>query len=392
MHDSSQNLPDPSEAAHDSPGSEASRKAWETAKARAVAETRKTPYDLREQCCLCHDEHQGMRLTAFAKLLFCRLTDMAFKDDFKRGDGVLACSKKFLADDFRVSVDTITRATRLLELFGFLWTKSRWTGSFEITWWFIREWADDKKEYDRHSGSNFGRRVGGIQRNTTRNGHGRFAANPESMRSKFRAWLAASSPESTVKAGISPDHGGESALTALTGNSGQGLPVSPDRPQESALTARYNQPGQGLPVSPDDTVKSALTSRTNQPGQAAPMPGLDTLKTITVEVEEDSSKRSTGLNAQEAGRGGRKASPVNLFLLEVGIVMDRWKKGHGKVELSGSGVWWRFAFEQNAKLLRKVLEDTLSAVKESRIKTTPGAHAVDLWKRWGGKPVGKEAR
>jgi hypothetical protein len=100
-------------------------------------------------------------------------------------------------------------------------------------------------------------------------------------------------------------------------------------------------------------------------------------------------KRSTELNAQKAETEPRKASPENVFLLDVGAAMDRWQKGHGKKELASSGAWWRLAFRQDAQLARRVLADTLGAIKESRIKENPGAHAVDLWRRWGGKPVGK---
>jgi hypothetical protein len=374
----------PTETEVPSPASEASHKAWETAKARAIAETRKTPYDLREQVCLCNDAG----LTTFAKLVFCRLTDMAFKDAFKRGDGALVCSKKFLADDFGVSVDTITRATRLLEKSGFLWTKTLWTGSFEITWWFIREWADDKKEYDRHSGSNFGRRVSAVQRNTTRNGHGKFSANPDSMRTKFRAWLAATGQLPTVKAGISPDHGQESALSSRTSQPCPHGEISPVQPQESALTGRRNQPGPPAGISPDRTVESALTARQNQPGPHGEMPGLDTLKTFKGEGEEDSFKRSTGLNAQKMGRG-KKASRENTFLLDVGAMMERWKKGSAKGELASSGAWWRLEYRKDSGLMDSVLAETLRAVKESQIKTTPGAYAVDLHKRWAGKPFSK---
>ena len=150
----------------------------------------KTPYALRRQVCLCNDAG----LTQFAKLLFARLTDMAFEDDFKRGEGVLACSKKFLADEFDCSVDTVTRATRGLEASGFLWTQTRWNGAFEITWWFIREWADDRREYAQHSGQNFGRRQKGVQRNVERGAGGKFAANPDSLRSKLRVLLARAFP------------------------------------------------------------------------------------------------------------------------------------------------------------------------------------------------------
>lgn len=92
-------------------------------------------------------------------------------------------------------------------------------------------------------------------------------------------------------------------------------------------------------------------------------------------------KRSTGLNAQNAGRG-RKASRENTFLLDVAAMMERWKAGSAKGELSSSGAWWRLKFRKSPELLERVLAETLRAVKESQIKTTPGQYAVDLFKRW----------
>ena len=192
---------------------------------------------------------------------------------------MLACSKKFLSDEFDSSVDTVTRATRALEASGFLWTQTRWNGAFEITWWFIREWADDRREYADHSGQNFGRRHRGVQRNTARGERGKFAANPDSLRSKLRAFLANghglalnsavdAAIASTVKAGISPVHGQESALTGLTSQPGQGRTGSLVHGQESALTGLIGRPGQGAAV-----------------------PGLSTLENVKEKGEEESFKR-----------------------------------------------------------------------------------------------------
>lgn len=324
-----------------------------------------TAYDLRDQVSQCNDSD----LTTLSKLLFCRLTDMAFRSEFKRGDGVIECSKKFLASYFGCSPDTILRATKLLIKTGFIWTKNRWTGAHEMTWWYIRDWADPKFEHDKHTGSNFGRRVSGVQRNTLRGQKGKFAVNPDSQMSQFRAWKAAQRKASTVKAAISPDHGKESALPGLT-----------------------SQPGQDVGISPDSTVNSALTAPTNQPGQDGQMPGLDTLKDDQGEVDKELPKRSTGLNALKAGGTGKKANPATVFLeCEVKRVMDLWRPGHGKVELSGSGVWWRRAFEKDRELIRKVLADTERTIKDGKIKDTPGAHAVDYWKRLNGGSLSEEA-
>ena len=110
--------------------------------------------------------------------------------------------------------------------------------------------------------------------------------------------------------------------------------------------------------------------------------------------EGSSSKRSTLLNALKAGGQSKKGTAENIFLLDVAAMMETWKKGSSKAELANSGGWWRMAFRADADLMRRVLAETLSLVKEGRIKETPGQTAVDLWKRWGGKlpPPQKEAR
>jgi hypothetical protein len=66
-------------------------------------------------------------------------------------------------------------------------------------------------------------------------------------------------------------------------------------------------------------------------------------------------------------------------------MMEHWRKGTAKSELSNSGGWWRIAFRADADLMRRVLAETLRAAKEHEIKETPGQYAVDIWKRWGGK-------
>jgi hypothetical protein len=96
-------------------------------------------------------------------------------------------------------------------------------------------------------------------------------------------------------------------------------------------------------------------------------------------------KRSTEVNALKAGGGARKPSAENLFLLDVGAMMETWKKGSSKAELANSGGWWRQAFRADPKLMRQVLAEILSMVKERKIIETPGQAAVDWWQRLGGK-------
>jgi hypothetical protein len=93
-------------------------------------------------------------------------------------------------------------------------------------------------------------------------------------------------------------------------------------------------------------------------------------------------KRSTDLNALKKGGGAKKISAENAFLADVAELMELWQKGSSKDELANSGAWWRQSHRANADLIGRVLADTRCAVKEGRIKTTPGQYAVDLWKRW----------
>jgi hypothetical protein len=97
---------------------------------------------------------------------------------------------------------------------------------------------------------------------------------------------------------------------------------------------------------------------------------------------EVSFKRSTGLNALKTAGGAKKITAENSFLMDVREVMELWRKGSAKAELEQSGGWWRMSYRASPNLLQRVLADTRCAVKEGKIKTTPGAYAADLWKRW----------
>lgn len=123
---------------------------------------------------------------------------------------------------------------------------------------------------------------------------------------------------------------------------------------------------------------------TENPYGGARKESADNTKTVDVSLSvlEESFKRSTVGNASKKAGGAKKITVENAFLADVAWIMDLWKPGHGKFELDNSGAWWRQCYRSDADLIARVLAETRCAVKEGRIKTTPGQYAVDLWKRW----------
>jgi len=77
----------------------------------------------------------------------------------------------------------------------------------------------------------------------------------------------------------------------------------------------------------------------------------------------------------------KKASAENRFLLEMAEVMETWKLGTGKKELSSSGGWWRMKFRAEPDKMRRILADVGGMIKEGKILDHPGKAAVDLWER-----------
>ena len=78
-------------------------------------------------------------------------------------------------------------------------------------------------------------------------------------------------------------------------------------------------------------------------------------------------------------------------MLDMAVMMERWRKGSSAAELRNSGGWWRSAYRTDSELMERVMAETLRAVKEGQIRETPGQYAVDIWKRWGGFIPGKES-
>ena len=137
-----------------------------------------------------------------------------------------------------------------------------------------------------------------------------------------------------------------------------------------------------------ETSKSArLPMRASHANGSVPATQTDADKGGATDVSLQYSvapfKRSTGFNAQNGSGGAKKLTAENHFIyVEVSEAMELWKKGHGAVESSSSGAWWRQSYRANADLIRRVLAETVCAIRERKIKTDPGKYAVDLWKRW----------
>jgi hypothetical protein len=69
------------------------------------------------------------------------------------------------------------------------------------------------------------------------------------------------------------------------------------------------------------------------------------------------------------------------FLKDVTEVMGKWRPAAAEAELENWGGWWRNRHRQNADKARRVLAEIGALVKEGRVDKSPGAAAVDLWKR-----------
>jgi hypothetical protein len=61
--------------------------------------------------------------------------------------------------------------------------------------------------------------------------------------------------------------------------------------------------------------------------------------------------------------------------------MELWRKGSGEEELANWGGWWVNRLAQSPDKCRRVLAEIRAMIREGKILTSPGAAAVDLWKR-----------
>lgn len=311
-----------------------------------------------------------------AKLLFTKLTDLVFLRRLSLGVGVVKIGKPRLAEMLGCSECTVDRYAAELEGDGRIWRKVIYEARSKMTAWYIRELAEPQLEFFDRANQSFGpARVKRPQ--PVRGTNGKFAkqSSPQNCFDGEIRESGAIIPELTA---LTPqpcrDHHGNSAdtipaeLTVLNRQNGR------DHHRNSAVIISAESTRQSPQSLPNGNGKTAVSIK-------AGVPDKEDIHTVNGRDTGYSFKRSTGLNALKKG-GAKKLSAENAFLLDVAELMELWKKGSSKDELANSGAWWRQSHRANADLIGRVLADTRCAVKEGRIKTTPGQYAVDLWKRW----------
>jgi hypothetical protein len=311
-----------------------------------------------------------------AKLLFSKLTDLVFLRKLSLGLGVVKIGRPSLAEMLGCSECTIDRYADELERDGRIWRKVIYEARSKMTAWYIREIAESQLEFSDRASQSFGpARVKRPQ--PVRGTNGKFAKLP-SPQICFDGKILENEAVVPNLTALSPqycgEHHGNSAETVPAESTVLNRQNGRDHHGNSAVIISAELRGQ----SPQ--ILSAVNGKTAETIKAG-VPSKEDIHTVNGRDTGYSFKRSTGLNALKNG-GAKKISAENAFLADVAEVMEAWRKGSAKDELINSGAWWRQSHRANADLIGRVLADTRCAVKEGRIKTTPGQYAVDLWKRW----------
>jgi hypothetical protein len=131
-----------------------------------------------------------------------------------------------------------------------------------------------------------------------------------------------------------------------------------------------------------DGKASALSP--GRPAHADGIPdGMPTASTVhdkqdsTVHAIKDAERSTLSVSPHKQGSGEAEKE----FLQAVHDVLEAWRKGSATAELQNWGGWWRTAFRKNPRKARAVLNDVSAMARERRVTSTPGAAALDLWKR-----------
>jgi hypothetical protein len=329
------------------------------------------------------------RITEAARMFYCFLTDASLTFGFYVRRGVVRFANSYLAIKFRVSEKTIQNWKHALISTGRIWiTEHRMKNSFPLTTYNITailgqqnlpmaiDSADGSLAEDDAYTFNNRRPARSLQRDPAtgkwlgRGGTPMERPRPPQVEKPLEFPVNPAPNEKNLPSPTAIDCRPQRQNIAV--HNGNGLPsaTATDCRAERQKDAVVN--GKILPLSTANGCRCERQSIAEK-GKAGD---------VSVSTPEVSFKRSTGVNALKAAGGAKRITAENLLLLDVGAMMERWRKGSSKAELEHSGAWWRLSHRANADLIQRVLADTNCAVKEGRIKTTPGAYAVDLWKRW----------
>ena len=299
-------------------------------------------------------------LSLGSRLLFVLLLDLSLRRSVNLRPGVVAISVTKLSDRLGKSRRTISRWLTELKQRELIWA----SGLFLPNAWAINTYhlsAIDPK--GTHQAKTTPEGMWG-------NGGLRGVAPPP-----CHQWHAGpKEAESAQVVEMSTPTSRGCPLSVANGVHGQWTPVSTGSSHPCPLPVANGVHGDRTPVSS---------------GSSHPLPApVDTDGTPKkAEDVENRASEESSLSVQRSStlKQGLEKRAENIFLLDVQVMCDRWRKGHGRVELTDSGGWWRMGFRTDRDLMRRVLAETHRAVKESQVKTTPGQYAADLWKRWGGK-------
>jgi hypothetical protein len=327
-------------------------------------------------------------ISAAARMFFCFLTDSSLQPGLNTRKGVVKFSDAALAERFKINPRTVRNWKRELESAGEIWMTEKWMKNcFPATVYNIAAIVGAPPE-TRNSESEDGSLV--EEEVFSSNRRRRRLVQREAGSGKFSRRDTPRCPDSTppetpktpeMAVNKTPN---EFFLPSTTAKNCRGPR------QKIAAVHGKKQPSPPAKNSRLGRQKTAVARGKKQPWPAAKNSRGPRQKTADKEetealrerFSETSFKRSTGLNAQKKLGIEGKIQRENLFLADVGAMMERWRPGSAKGELANSGAWWRTSYRANADLLQRVLADTNCAVKEGRIQTTPGQYAVDLWKRW----------
>jgi hypothetical protein len=350
----------------------------------------------RRQCC------EDTRLTEGARMLYCWLTDCSLWFGVYIRKGVIKFADTDLAKKFSVSRKTIQNWKHALETTGRIWLTERWNkNSFPTTVYNItaivgqaelplsQDSADGSlTDHETFAASN--RHPG---RFLKRGSKGKFACR---LHGEVGCELCRQRTPSPPETARPPQEAKTPQAVVNEGPAGKNLPATSATncqppAQPIALGQRNQLPaptaidcrGGAQPIAVADGNPLPLSSVTSYAGGAQPVAGNGRAGDVSLESPETTFERST-LNARNGGAGARKLNGEDLFLADVRAMMEAWKPGSGKTELSGSGAWWRLSYRQSPDLMQRILAEVRCLVKEGRIKINPGSAAVDLFNRWGG--------
>ncbi len=321
---------------------------------------------------------QDQRLKKFvgAKWLFTVLTDNSFMNKFGGdGWGRVYCSLKDLRRLYGHDEDTIAVWRDKLIQTGWIWCQNRWP---KCCWGICG--ACDQPELPFA-----GQEYMAIMAKTSARGQPSVAVGDEEIQKTVNSGANGHAARSDQPpAAVTPTANGgysDGAVRAEEPSTAVSLPANSGSDQPSMAVTPTVNGGHCGSESPVD--RTAIDGHIRETPALKPSGGRKFFK------------RSTDFNASKTAGGAKKLNAENLFLLDVGTVIENWRQGASKKELAEFGACWRLAHRLNPTVARSTLDEISSMVKEHKIIRCPSAAAFatqkGVWFIFGGAPISREA-